>query len=260
MKQLPIGIFDSGIGGLTVWQEIYTLLPYENYIYLSDSKNSPYGTKSKTQIEYISKDNVDWLIDKGVKLIVIACNTATTNAITQLRKIYKIPFVGIEPVIKPAIKLTKTKKIGVIATKGTIESSLFNLTSEMYGKGVVIFKREGKGLVELIERGLQNSNEVKQILIKLTFPMVEKDIDCLILGCTHYHLLKLLLKSILPKKIHILDPSEAVARQTKAILNTNRLITTKMSLGKCDFYSNGDLNILKFITGDKNEFQFHYKK
>ena len=128
----PIGIFDSGIGGITIYNAINKLMPNESIIYLSDNLNSPYGNKSKEEIKNFSTKNTNWLIEKGCKIIVVACNTATTNSIDYLRNTYKIPFVGVEPAIKPAANNTKTGVIGVLATKGTLTSSLFNVTSNDY--------------------------------------------------------------------------------------------------------------------------------
>ena len=147
----PIGIFDSGIGGTSIWKEITNLLPNENTIYLSDSLNAPYGEKTKNQIINLSKKNTEFLINEGCKLIVVACNTATTNAIKILRSSYSVPFIGIEPAIKPASLKTKSKIIGVLATKGTLSSDLFEKTSNSIDSDIKIKEIEGKGLVELID-------------------------------------------------------------------------------------------------------------
>ena len=149
----PIGIFDSGIGGTSIWKEINTLLPNENTIYLADSKNAPYGQKSEEKILELSIKNTEFLLNKNCKTIVVACNTATTNAIQYLRENYNIPFIGIEPAIKPASINTKTKKIGILATKGTLNSSLFSTASNNINKEVTIVEQVGEGLVELIENG-----------------------------------------------------------------------------------------------------------
>ena len=152
MNNNSIGFFDSGIGGITIWESVNRLLPNENTIYLADSNNSPYGTKSHDELINISKENVDFLINKKCKLIVVACNTATTNSINFLRESYDLPFIGIEPAIKPAALNTKTGKIGVLATKGTLGSSLFEKTSNIHGNKVEIIEQHGIGLVELIEK------------------------------------------------------------------------------------------------------------
>ena len=161
MKKYPIGIFDSGVGGTSIWQEIHALLPYENTIYLADSKNAPYGHKSKDEIVSLSIKNTEKLKLLGAKIIVVACNTATTNAIDILRSQYSIPIVGIEPAIKPAALKTKTKQVGILATKGTLQSSLFSKTSELYANNIQINEVVGEGLVQLIERGKINDLETE---------------------------------------------------------------------------------------------------
>lgn len=155
----PIGVFDSGIGGTSIWSAIHELSPNENTIYLADSKNAPYGQKTKEEIVALSKKNVDFLIENKCKLIVIACNTATTNAIQELRADYDIPFIGIEPAIKPGANNSKTQVIGILATKGTLNSELFNKTAEMFHETKII-EQVGYGLVQLIEDGNLNSPEM----------------------------------------------------------------------------------------------------
>ena len=149
----PIGIFDSGVGGTSIWKEVTKMLPHESTIYLADSANAPYGEKSKEEIVRLSIKNTEYLLKRNCKIIVVACNTATTNAIDYLRSHYNVPFIGIEPAIKPAALQTKTKKVGVLATKGTLSSSLFHNTSKLFADGITVLEQEGKGLVELIEAG-----------------------------------------------------------------------------------------------------------
>ncbi|MDP5093521.1 MAG: glutamate racemase, partial [Polaribacter sp.] len=156
----PIGIFDSGVGGTSIWKEIVTLLPNENTIYLADSKNAPYGEKSKDEIIELSIKNTEFLLNQNCKIIVVACNTATTNAIKTLRQNYAVPFIGIEPAIKPAALSTKTNVVGILATKGTLNSELFEATSSVFKSHIVIKEIIGKGLVDLIETGKINSPEM----------------------------------------------------------------------------------------------------
>ncbi|WP_420321649.1 glutamate racemase [Flagellimonas sp.] len=246
----PIGIFDSGIGGTSIWNEIHKLLPSEDTIYLADSKNAPYGSKSKEQILEFSIKNTEFLLQKNCKIIVVACNTATTNAIDYLRANYKVPFIGIEPAIKPAALHTKTKKVGVLATKGTLSSSLFHSTSKMFADGIEVFEQEGTGLVELIETGKIGSEVTRNLLVKYVNPMLQKGMDCLVLGCTHYPYLIPVLKEILPAYINIIDSGEAVARQTKAILSKNGLNAPSTHISEHLFYSNADTGVLEnFVQG-----------
>lgn len=220
----PIGFFDSGVGGTSIWKEVITLLPNEDTIYLSDSKNAPYGEKSTEEIIALSIKNTEFLLKKNCKIIVVACNTATTNTITYLRKKYKIPFIGIEPAIKPAALITKTNIIGILATKGTLNSTLFEKTSNTIRKDIKIKETVGKGLVELIEGGKLNSKEMTSLLSLYLEPMIADNIDSLVLGCTHYPYLIPQIKSIVGSKIKIIDSGEAVARQTKAVLKQLNLL------------------------------------
>lgn len=250
--QQPIGIFDSGVGGTSIWKEIQKLLPNENTVYLADSKNAPYGAKSKEEILELSIKNTEFLLQKNCKLIVVACNTATTNAIDYLRTTYKVPFIGIEPAIKPAALHTKTKKIGILATKGTLSSSLFHSTSKIFAEGITVLEQEGTGLVELIEAGEINSKTTTALLKKYMDPMLEEDIDCLVLGCTHYPYLIPALRSLLPQKVTIIDSGEAVARQTNAILIKNQLLAQEGDNTKHTFFSNSNVDVLKSLVDGAN--------
>ncbi|PCJ97447.1 MAG: glutamate racemase [Flavobacteriaceae bacterium] len=253
MKNNPIGIFDSGIGGTSIWKEINVMLPNESAIYLADSKNAPYGGKSTDKILELSIKNTELLLKMDCKLIVVACNTATTNAITYLRKNYKVPFIGIEPAIKPAALKSNSKKVGVLATKGTLSSDLFYETSNNHASGIAIIEREGTGLVPLIEEGKINSKEIKDLLDQFLKPMLDEGIDYLVLGCTHYPYLMPVLKELLPPHVKIIDSGEAVARQTKAVLEKNRLLCLSEHKAVHQFYSNTNTQILESFLGDANK-------
>ena len=247
MKSLhnSIGIFDSGVGGTSIWKEITTLLPNENTIYLSDSKNAPYGNKSSEEIINLSIKNTEYLLELNCKIIVVACNTATTNAIEVLRKKYNIPFVGIEPAIKPAALQTKTNKIGILATQGTLSSQLFEKTSKTISKDIIIREKIGYGLVELIESGQMYSTKITKLLNTYLKPLVQEKIDCLVLGCTHYPYLIPQIREIIGNNIKIIDSGRAVAKQTKAILEKHNLLKTENSIGFHQFYSNKNKKILE---------------
>lgn len=245
----PIGVFDSGIGGTSIWKAIHDLLPEEQTIYLADSKNAPYGQKSKNEIIALSMKNTDLLIEMGCKLIVVACNTATTNAIQELRAKYDIPFIGIEPAIKPAATNSRTQTIGILATKGTLNSELFNKTAEKY-QDIKIIEQIGHGLVQLIEDGQINSPEMTQLLHDYLTPMIEANIDYLVLGCSHYPYLIPQIKKILPDHIQIIDSGEAVARQTKKILHDKVGFSTAKKR-KPIFYTNTNPKVLNEILENK---------
>ena len=244
----PIGLFDSGIGGTSIWKEIHQLLPSEDTIYLADSKNAPYGKKTKEEIINLCFKNVDFLLGQKCKLIVVACNTATTNAIKELRAKYDIPFIGIEPAIKPAANLSETQTIGILATKGTLNSELFNRQVENYSN-IKILEQVGYGLVELIENGKIESEEMKNLLKLYLRPMITANIDYLVLGCSHYPYLIPQIKKILPEHIKIIDSGQAVAKQTKSILEKNNLINLSSENSKTIFYTNSDATVLKNILG-----------
>ena len=251
INSAPIGLFDSGIGGTSIWKEIHTLLPNENTIYLADSKNAPYGQKSKDEIIALSKKNTEFLLNQNAKLIVVACNTATTNAIDELRASYDVPFIGIEPAIKPAAKSSETHTIGILATKGTLSSELFSKSVLNYPTTKIV-EQVGFGLVQLIEEGKMNSKEMTLLLKSYLEPMVKENIDYLVLGCSHYPYLIPQIKKIIPKHIKIIDSGEAVARQTKNILMETNLLSNDKKSSQI-FYTNHNPMVLKSIL--KNKYQ-----
>lgn len=256
MSKQPIGIFDSGVGGTSIWKEIHSLLPYERTIYLADSKNAPYGPKGKDAIIELSIKNTEYLINQNCKLIVVACNTATTNAIDYLRETYQVPFIGIEPAIKPAALKTKTNAIGILATKGTLSSTLFSKTSELFTNNITVIEQVGHGIVELIESGQLYSDEMRNILKTYLKPMIDAHIDYLVLGCTHYPYLIPLLINILPKHVKIIDSGEAVARQTKTILEKNNLLNIENIRSKSLFYTNGNIEIMKDLLENNLDVEY----
>lgn len=247
----PIGIFDSGIGGTSIWAAIHQLLPNEKTIYLADSKNAPYGQKSKAEIVALSIKNTELLLKMDCKLIVVACNTATTNAIQELRAKYAIPFIGIEPAIKPAATNSKTQTIGILATQGTLNSELFNKTTEKF-QHTKIIEQVGHGLVQLIESGNIDSPQMMQLLHSYLDPMIEANIDYLVLGCSHYPYLIPQIKKILPADIQIIDSGEAVAKQTQNVLK-EKVGFSSIEKSKPVFYTNSNPKVLSEILGNKYE-------
>ena len=246
----PIGLFDSGIGGTSIWKEIHELLPHENTIYLADSKNAPYGQKSKEEIIQLSSKNTEYLLNHNCKIIVVACNTATTNAIKELRAKYDVPFIGIEPAIKPAAVNSKKNSIGILATQGTLNSELFHQTVERF-QDTKIIEQIGTGLVKLIENGEMNSKEMNVLLRQYLQPMIEANVDYLVLGCSHYPYLIPQIKKILPKDIKIIDSGQAVALQTKNVLLEKVGLANANKEGKSVFYTNSDPTVLTEILQHK---------
>jgi len=254
----PIGIFDSGVGGTSIWKEIQQLLPHENTIYLADSKHAPYGQKSKDEIINLSIKNTEYLLDKNCKLIVVACNTATTNAISHLREKYDVPFIGIEPAIKPASLNTTTNNIGILATQGTLNSQLFATTSNTLNDNINIIEQVGEGLVELIEKGELHSPKMTALLKKHLAEFLKFNIDFLVLGCTHYPYLIPQIQKIIGTKIRIIDSGYAVAKQTKRILEKNNLLNLNRVAGCSNFYSNANPITLAVLLGQHKKASIDY--
>jgi len=241
----PIGIFDSGIGGTSIWNEIQTLLPLEDTIYLADSKHAPYGEKSPEEILALCIKNTEFLIANNCKLIVVACNTATTNAIQYLRKNYAIPFIGIEPAIKLAALQTLSNTIGVLATKGTLSSALFTETAAKIDEKITLVEQVGEGLVTLIEQGQLNSSATTALLHTYLQPMLAQQIDCLVLGCTHYPYLIPQIQQIVGAHVQIIDSGAAVAKQTKAVLERHQIQAIGTTQGSHQMYSNANTATLQ---------------
>jgi len=239
-KESPIGLFDSGLGGLSILREIKERLPHEQLIYYADSANAPYGEKTKDEIIAISKRNTEFLLNKGCKLIVVACNTATTNAIGILRSTFKtVNFIGIEPAIKPAALESQTKEIGVLATRGTLSSELFEMTSKKYKSSTKFIEVIGDGIVEAIESGQADSKAFMSHLKEQLAPFNQSNIDYLVLGCSHYPLISNQIKNCLNGRIKLIDSGFAVARQTKRILLENNLTTTANLTQPAELVLNG---------------------
>ena len=247
----PIGLFDSGIGGISIYNEIRKTLPKESTIYLADNLNAPYGKKSEKEIINLSIKNTQKLIDLNCKLIVVACNTATTNAVEILRETFEVPIVGIEPSIKPAILATKTNHIGVLATEKTLSSNLFLETSNRFSDGVNIHEQIGYDLVSIMEESGIKEELLISKLRKYIEPMLEKNIDNLVLGCTHYYFLKDILEKLLPKEIKVLDSSSAVCKRVKQVLESNNNTSETLDT-KNQFYCNGNKSVIqKFLRKGK---------
>lgn len=244
-----IGVFDSGAGGLSVLQELIKELPNESFIYFADSANCPYGSMPENRIVELSAAITDFLIAERCKVIVVACNTATAAAIDWLRANYNLPFIGMEPAVKPAALNSKTKNIGVLATAGTFKGRLYIETSHKYASDVNVCYQVGEGLVELVEMGDLNSSDVEVLLLKYLNPMIDCNIDQLVLGCTHYPFFKPLLARLLPPQVEVIDPAPAVAKQVLRVLNDNKLNNTNAKKETSfTFYSSGNAEVLRRLV------------
>lgn len=233
----PIGVFDSGIGGLTVLRELLAELPDEDFIYFADSKNAPYGPRSVEDVTALSSRIVQFLVDKGCKIVVIACNTATAAAVNSMRRVFKIPIVGLEPAVKPACLKTRTRHVGVLATEGTFRGAHFKNTSDKYRKYVSLHLEIAKELVELAERGVFVGDEVDAVIEKYINPFKQNNVDHIVLGCTHYPFFRPVIERIAGEGIRIIDSSEAIARRTKDILMTTNTMRTENAHRTVSMYS-----------------------
>lgn len=232
----PIGIFDSGFGGLTVMSEIHKTLPNESLIYFGDTAHVPYGSKSKNTVIKFSKDIAKFLIKKDVKMIVVACNTASAFALNELQKTLKVPVIGvIEPGAKAAVKTSKNKKIGVIGTEGTITSNSYSKAIKKKTKSFV-YEKACPLFVPLVEEGWTNNKVADDIVKHYLKPLLNKNIDTLVLGCTHYPLLKKTLQKNAGKNICLIDSAKATANEVKNILKDKNLIAIKNKKAKLSFY------------------------
>lgn len=237
----PIGIFDSGVGGLSVLREVRRQLPAENLLYIADQAHVPYGIRTREDVLAFSAGIVRYLLKKKVKLIIIACNTASAVALKALRKSYPaLPFVGMEPAVKPAAEETSTGIVGVLATPATFQGALYASTVERFAKGVKILPDTCPGLVELIEQGKIDHPETREILEKALKPMLEKGVDEVVMGCTHYPFVIPLIQEIVGNEVEVIDPAPAVARQAGRLLEEYDLLTNGGRNGKTEFLTSGD--------------------
>lgn len=236
--QAPIGVFDSGVGGISVLQHIHTLLPHEQLLYVADSRHAPYGSKTPEEIQSRCFAITDFLIEKGVKAIVVACNTATAAAIDLMRARYALPIIGMEPAVKPAAEASKNGVIGVLATVGTLKSAQFAGLLESYGRNVKVVTQGCVGLVECIERGELRGDATLNLLEKYCQPLLDEGADTIVLGCTHYPFVKPLIRQIVGADITLVDTGAAVANHLQKRLAAIGLLTPDKEGGSVRFWTN----------------------
>ena len=236
----PIGVFDSGVGGLSVLQEIRRVLPQEDIIYYADSAHCPYGLKTPEEIISRSFKICDFLLSLNCKMLVVACNTASVAGLDLYRQKYPIPIVGMEPAIKPAISATKNGKIGVLATGVTLSGNRFSSLLEKYQNGAEVYSQPCPGLVEQVEKGCHNSTETAQLLKNYISPLLDKGVDTIVLGCTHYPFLKGTVRETVGLEITIIDTGEAVARQVGRVLFQHDLENQCQRKGSETFHTSGE--------------------
>ena len=240
MSDAPIGIFDSGVGGLSVLRHIRAQLPQERLLYVADSAHAPYGGKSPQEIQARSLAVSEFLVDQGAKALVVACNTATAAAISALRARFALPVIGMEPAVKPAVAATRSGVVGVLATTGTLQSAQFAALLESYGKNVQVVTQGCPGLVECVERGELDSAQTRALLQGYLAPLLAAGADTLVLGCTHYPFLRPLLEELTGNKIALIDTGAAVARQVERRLDEAGIRNAGTAAGTLHFWTSGD--------------------
>jgi glutamate racemase len=239
--QGAIGVFDSGVGGLSVLRAIRAALPHEHLVYVADSGHAPYGDQSEAHITQRTLTVGNWLAAQGVKAITIACNTATVVAAKTLREQTHLPVVAIEPAIKPAVVLTRSGVVGVLATRQTVQSAAVARLVELYGADKRILLQGCPGLVEQVERADLHSAETESLVRQFITPLLEQGADTLVLGCTHYPFLRDTIQRVAGEVVTLLDPAEAVARELVRRLTDNGSLTTQTELGSVRFFTSGDM-------------------
>lgn len=240
-RNAPIGVFDSGLGGLSVWLELDKMIPAENVIYIADSAYVPYGTKTPDEIRARSIAVSRFLIDRGVKLVVVACNTASAIAIDDLRETFpQTKFVGLEPAVKPAVGMSLTGRVGVLATPRTVSGDRLRVLIEHWADGVKVHNIAGNGMVELVEAGELSGANVDAVLAPILDPLLEQEVDVLVLGCTHYPFLRGAIQQYVGPEIRVIDSGEAIARRTMNLLQADRMLHERGVLGSLTMYTTGE--------------------
>lgn len=244
MNNNPIGIYDSGFGGLSVWRELYRALPHESLVYLGDGKNCPYGSKPQEQILQYACESVEKLLERGCKMIVVACNTATAVAIKYLRETYPdVPFVGLEPAVKPACLTTKSGVVGVVATERSLQGEKFLSTLARYGEGVEVIKAVGRGFVEAVEADAESEEQTESIVREIIEPIIEAGADVIVLGCTHYPFLRGVIDKVIgDRAVRVIDSGEAVEKRVESLLDEYAIRASEENVAQYDFVTFADEN------------------
>ena len=242
----PIGIFDSGVGGLSVLRAIRAQIPKENILYFGDQGHIPYGPRPMEQIRQFSEAITRFLLEQDAKIIVVACNTASAAALKYLREKFPgVKFVGMEPAVKPAAERTQTGRVGVLATPATFQGALYASVVERFANGVELFQNTCNGLVQQIEQGNLNGDETRAILEDALHPMLEQNIDTVVLGCTHYPFVIPLIEEIVGESVRVVDPAPSVAKQAHRLLEAGEVLNESNIKGKINFFTSGDPEALK---------------
>ncbi len=257
MNSQPIGLFDSGVGGLSVWREVARRLPHEDLVYHADQAHCPYGSRPLPEIRSLSLRAAEFLLQRGAKVVVVACNTASAAALETLRARYPaVPFVGMEPAIKPAAADSSAGRIGVLATPGTFAGDLYARTRERLENVDVIAETPGEGLVEKIEAGELDTPETIALLRRAIEPLCAAGVDEIVLGCTHYPFVASRIQEIAGPAVRLQDPSAAVARQVERVIDARGWRNDPSHAGQWSFYTSGEpeafARIMEKLIGVRN--------
>lgn len=248
IQQHPIGVFDSGAGGLSVLREMRALMPQEDIIYFGDQGHVPYGPRPMKQIQDFSEGITRFLLTQNAKIVVVACNTASAAALKYLRETFPaVQFVGMEPAVKPAAEKTQTGKVGVLATPATFQGALYASVVERFANGVELFQNTCNGLVQQIELGDLNGDKTRKILEDALHPMLEENIDTVVLGCTHYPFVIPLIERIVGEKVRVIDPAPSVAKQVKRLVEAGEMANQNGQDGKVRFITSGEADSVRSI-------------
>lgn len=235
----PIGVFDSGIGGLSVLREIRQRLPHETILYFADSRHCPYGPRPDEEIRDLTAHATAFLVEKGCKLVVIACNTASAMSLSHLRGVFAVPIVGLEPAFKPAAKQTRNGRVGVLATEATLRGSPLLELQGRFGRGILVVASPCPGVVEAIESGETDGPETQRLLTRCLSPMIEAQVDTLVLGCTHYPLVRNVISRLMGDHVTIIDSGSAVARQVQRVLEREKCVRPGSMPGDLRAFTSG---------------------
>jgi glutamate racemase len=245
----PIGLFDSGVGGLTILSALRQELPDEHYIFFGDTAHCPYGTRSEANIRELSLQAGQFLIDQGVKLIVVACNTASQIALNTLRAKFSVPIVGIVPAVKPAARATKSGRIGIAATNRTLQTAYLQHLVDEFASDIEVYTVGCPGLVALVERGELEGPAVEEELRRSLQPLLTKAVDVIVLGCTHFPALRPSIERVVGKHVQIIDSGVAIARRTHSVLDTEALIHPPYPhKGTVQIWCSGDTSTFGYVA------------
>ena len=257
----PIGIYDSGVGGLTVLRAVRELLPHEGLLYFADQAKVPYGNRPLEEVRALAEGVTRYLMERGAKLIVVACNTASAAALKHLRALYPdFPFVGMEPAVKPAAEQTLSGKVGVLATPSTFQGEMYASVVERFAKDVQVFQATCPGLVRQIEKGYLRTPKTRMILEEALKPMLKEGVDTLVMGCTHFPFVIPLIREVAGEDVRVIDPAPAVARQVKRVLKGLSLSNTTDSSGVTIFLTSAEPHRFEILLEELVEINAEVKR